>query len=691
MSITTRQHEVAVDMSGVNAGPIQPKKPTCNMSAKHASMFIAALTAVYGISIFLGPNYFQVKPEDRNFNTYANTASALIINFFVMFEIGRESLGDACTATAATARVVSAKCRGLDPRQEDRDNLPTLIGSSKAFVYTTVSAFATVIYADIAPTLADSPLSFINTPAGYAGLMFANLFFHYYGTKGFVNTTLTTAQDAISDWMITLGPSKSIRDYYLARSIDRDITQYMEKHLADSQLAHEVEYSKDKSKVLPQFNDSKNFHENAATLAIDHRTILTHATAQSRLQKTLFTTLYASIIVALVPFFTDSFGVKPVKLMSFIGTTIANLGLTLLFTNKYSNALSKFMLYRNVPPIFSDAKNNKGRVACAAAIVAVNATLTYFTVNTTMKLFEAIVKSHIKSQLENSMLVAGIWIGTIAFNVYAINQMVLGKVSDKVLKDDPRYQFSTAADKLRKQLPEQLLKDRHELRNKLESQFPNGKKNLWARHLDNGITDHANIKLYTAERQQASSRVNRNLYMGVLPLAAAATLMFVLSKQLKDNDTTELAIDLGKYGVFVLAQVASQIYHKYCAAPDRDTYYQMTRFASEQSLLSKPLLQEDKQLDDKIDSLEGGQNTSTAGAMGNTGSPKTEPAKRPSIQQAKAACSLFRMIKGAAVGMAVEWAIRGLYAGLDTTIPENAVDTAATALGLTASFSLNRC
>ncbi|MDF1655740.1 MAG: hypothetical protein P1U34_11570 [Coxiellaceae bacterium] len=671
MSKTSRRNDTVITVdNGINA--------------KHIGMFIAGVTGLYGITIFLGANLYQVKPSERDAKAYMNTISACIINFFVMFEIGRESLENACSTTASLTRITTAKCGGLKPSEADLNNLPSFSGVCKTVAYTTVSAFATVIYADLAPTLKDSWLSFVDTPAGYAGLMLANLFFHYYGTQNFVDTSLAGMHDALSDWVIALSPSKRAREHYLARSLDRDITKHFEQHLANSQLAREIQYNRTK-KTLPKLNHNNSFYDNAALLAIDHKNILTHATAQSRLQKFLFTTLYASIIMALVPFFTDSFGIKPVKLMSFIGTFLANLGLTMMFTNKYSNALSQFALYRNVPPIFTDAKHHKGRVAAATGIVLLNTVLTYFTVNTTMKLFETIVKDHVKSQLENTMLVAGIWVGTIAFNVYAINKMVLGKVSAKILKDDPRYQFSTAADALRSSSAQELLKDKTQLHNTLGDHFPDNKRTLWTRHLQQGINDPANEEFAKTLRQQASSRINRNLYMGLLPVAAAITLTLVLQKTISDTPATELATDLGKYGVFIVAQIASQIYHACCASTIKKAARELDFFADAKTALNQPLVGE-------LDRMEDGQSQRAANNAleADTGSPKHTTPAPVVVEQAKSACSLLRLVKGAAIGMAVEWGIRGVYAGLDTTIPENAVDTAATALGLTASFAVNR-
>ncbi|MDF1759694.1 MAG: hypothetical protein P1U40_04065 [Coxiellaceae bacterium] len=684
MPIAEDQQEVTLNTDSVIAGKVQSKKQQCSISAKHVGMTMAALTAIYGITIYFGPNLFQVPEDERDAFTYINTGSSVLMNFFIMFVIGGEPLENAASSIAATTRVAIAKCRGTEVSKIDRDNLPTLAGVGKSVIYTAGSAFASVIYADIAPTLANSPLSFVNTPAGYAGLIFANLFFHYYGTQAFLNKCTALSQDAISDWMIALGPNRA-KQYYLARSLDRDIEAFMRQQLADSQLAREVEFSKNGS-TLPLLSEKNNFYQNAALLSHDHSKALTHAAAQARLKKSLFITLYSSVIMALVPFFSDSFGLKPMKLMSFIGTTIANLGLAMMFTDKYSNAISQLALYRNAPPIFADAKNHKKRVAAAAGIVLVNTALTAFTVHTTITLFNAIVREHIKSQVENIMLIICIWVGTIAFNAYSSNKMMLVQVASRALKDDPRYKFSSAADKLREKQSQELFKDRSELSQQLGESFPGSKKSLWKRHLNHagGINDPANRVESGVLRQEASCRINRNLYMGLLPVAAAITLTFAIHKTLTDSADVDLATDLGKYGVFVVAQIASQIYHACCAPRTKAAGLELRSFPSDASIDSQPLLfAENEKMQAEI-------NDSRLRSHGDVETGDAKDSVLTPVQQAKAACSLYRLVKGAAAGLAAEWIIRGIYKGLDDGISSKVIDVAATTIGLTAAFACNR-
>ncbi|MDF1760133.1 MAG: hypothetical protein P1U40_06320 [Coxiellaceae bacterium] len=614
---------------------------------ERAASFFALLTAIYGISIYIGTNWYQASNDKSVYDKWMDTLSAAIINAFIIYVIGKPPI----QTSLQTA---------VDIKNHGRAKAPSKIQAVKIVLNTIGSAFASVIYANLSSSLEGTQLSFVNTAPGYVGLIIANLFFHYNGTDEFFNYAGNKTQNFISAPLIACGNKT-----YINRHIDEEIKAWIRQEIERSTLAHLVRRKHNQSYQLPTFT-SDNGYINVSHLLTDYQATLSHQKIQSDLEKTLFYILYAAIMLSIVPFFVDSFSTKPIALASFIGTTVANTGLALLMTVAYSKMASNMMTYRVLPAVVS--RGNKGRcdqvkrALITSTIFSINTYLTYYTVNTVLQIYKDHVQNHINNSPAQTTFITALWLGTMVFNIFGINKMVLSYLTDKLLgQDNTRNIFEkhTSIDHEDSRIKDVIvepLKNRAAIVHYFGNRFPANKKDVWTTHLQNkdGIYSHDDI-----EREhiisQSKKNLKRLLFMSIIPV----TLCLIISPLVKrkvnatNNRHISLAVTLSKYAIFYMAQLSSLI--NQCNKAQAKLHI---TGVDDESLLT----------------MEEGQQPS------GHHTPKKQSCCKTNIN----------LMKGAVLGIAAEVITRGIFASTDSKISNSTASTTAQALGLAVAFASNR-
>lgn len=495
----------------------------------------SAVMAAWAVTIFVGVNYIS-NSEDTLPMKLTKTLCSVLINYCLVHVL---SLG---TVTEAIDTV----------RIPEKRKAITVGDVTEAVVNTTGSAFASAIYADLNTTLQSSALA---TPVAWWSYIVVNTPFHYQGMKNLVNQIKRGGFNAIADLGIIM--PRGISEYFTRKKLDLDIRQNMSRALHDAWLAHEIAFSPHGHHQLPHFNDADTPYGKANTLVstIDTSRHLTKTKALTVSKGISNSVLFTSILVALIPFFVDSFDNSAFGMAKFIGTLAANFGLVVLMTKDYTEVIAEAAVYGRVPPLIRRNQHNDfgKRVAIAGTIAAVNTAATVFTVFTTLALFDETISNCFLNQFSKMAAIAMIWFGTIAFNTYAINSLAFQIANKVLLKDDPLLDFCKHSQAIQEQLESKPFANPQALADSMPNAFT-AEQNQYlqqGRQLRSGGIS-SEIDIHQNMREQAKKHVLTGLVKGIIPLAGAATMIYFMQAQLAPKRFVQFGYAALQYAPFLL-------------------------------------------------------------------------------------------------------------------------------------------
>ncbi len=604
-----------------------------------AAPITSALFAAWAVTVYVGVNWIS-KPEDDTGSKLLNTAVAVTINAALVYEFGLGALNQFYNQIATPKK----SCQELTA------------GSVINFIACMAgSVMASAIFADLGPKL-EAP--FFASAINYALLLLVNTPMHYLGTDRMFKAIGSTALDTTSDWAIAALPEKCSQSVATAQ-LRRQITGRVMTAFDKACLAHNAAYHRDSNHLLPVIDLSHCPHEQARSIYtnITAKEHLKHEYASRTLKGGLNISLFAIMMISLAPYFINSYGISPIDMVKFLGTTLATAGLVMIMVGDYSPQLSNSILYRKLPSLLLPKQDKKcdapyaGRFIAGATIILGCMALSYISATTSDDLY---FNNTAPFLINNATIITGditIRVGTVLFNTYAICSLLLKFINPRLLKNDELFQFRMNSDATRKQFAQCVLDKPAEIAEIFSDVLTDTQKQFLQKNCK--ATTDSDVSCYIDTRHNSIEAIANTTIYAILPTVLAIGASILLQTQLDPEQQFDFAAI--RYIPFLVIH-AARLIHSLCSQ------HRAAR-RPQQVSLQEELLEHGEGHTETIE---------TNGA----------PTKTNNCQQ------VARALKATMFGVGAEYALRLLADNLE--LPANSTtitDGASTGLGIAAALS----
>lgn len=633
-------------MSRTDATAAMPNRAARIAQLKRQNKTIAEalglISAAWAITLYIGVNYISNDEDDSLAFKLTKTISSVFINFCIVHIMGK-----------GVMELGLNKLRIKEQREtiSAQDVL-------ECTAVTTGSVTASFIYADLAPTMKSAVF---NNAAGYALYLAANTPFHYNGTKTFLHHFKQSSLSLVADWFIA---SNLFAEFFVRQKLDAQIRNRINQAFNQALLAHDLAQQTNAGLALPQLTGTPLNKAASIIDGIDIRRYINKQTQHWLTRNTASVLLLSCILTAIGPFLFDSYSTQPLGFAKFVSTVVANIGLATMMTKDYTQVIADTLTYQNPPQLVRKHSDNRHiqRRLVAAAIVATTSTITAFTVFTTLSLFNKHMANVFKTSGSKITAEVAIWIGTLAFNIYAVNSLCFNAAAQHYFSNDRLHQFSEAAKNLKTPLAQAVSKDPVQLEQSMGSQLLPLQRTYLSNARD--LSNEQGSLVMDAMRKQARAFVVQKLAICLTPLL----LSIATDQCLQHFSATKIAPPLRLTMLltpFFIASIALHLCSKRLVQP------KPSNEASAE--LIDPLLQADAAEQGTIDT-DTIENDATA-------------ISRSSCLQA--VTSLLSMSKGVLFGIACHCTLRLMNQYVKLGLSQSGLAIADTAVTLGASCLMN--